>query len=201
MRSALHLLWIAVIGCQGGMLAGPQAEPAKRLQELLQAAERGDRQAILELGSLGDKSAIPVLNRIAGQPDRFHEAAASAHMALAKLGVQSEFDLIVKDLHSDDPAVQYNAVQKLEYIASPQAIRTLIGLLDDSKWRTGKSVRGPHGEPPQDKLIYVPQSYAAMQALARIVPNPPVPPGTEPADALIPVWRKWWVDVGSKTIR
>jgi HEAT repeat protein len=165
----------------------------------MEASEHGDRRAILELGRLGDKSAIPFLSRIAQQPDKqFHSAAANARMALAKLGLQSEFDGIVNELRSDDPAEQHNAVQKLEYINGPQAIRTLIGLLEYTEWRVGKRVLGPNGEPPKDKLIYVPQSYAAMQALARIVPNPPVQPGTEPTDALVPVWRKWWADVGSK---
>jgi HEAT repeat protein len=173
---------------------------AKQRADVLEAVQRGDNAAILELGKLGDTSAIPLLTKLAEGPDTgFRGAAANARMALARLGDRKEFDGIVKEAHSDDPAVQYHAIGKLEYVASPAAMEALIGLLDDMTFRTSKDYKpNERGQMPQDKVIFVSPSYAAMQALARIAPSPPVPPGTEPQPEHVPLWRKWWAQTGSK---
>jgi HEAT repeat protein len=201
MRTTVFVLLAGLLASSAQSIANPQNEVgrARRLRQLTRAAERGDTQAILNLGTLGDKSSIPLLTPIAAQPDTgFHSAPANARMALAKMGVEAEFDRIVKELQSEDPAIQYNAVQKLEYVRGTKAIKVLIGLLSDNKWRVSQADPGPHGEPPLDKVFYEPQSFAAMQALARIVRYPPVPRSREPKEADAILWQKWWAEVGNK---
>src|SRR4029453_97141 len=95
---------------------------AKQRADVLEAVQRGDNAAILELGKLGDTSAIQLLNKLAEGPDTgFRGAAANARMVLARLGDRKEFDGIVKEAHSDDPAAQHHPRGSLEYGPTPQA--------------------------------------------------------------------------------
>lgn len=190
-------IWILPLCCQ----TGTDSKQA-RMSTLMQRIENGDNNAILELGSLGDRSAIPYLQKLLTSQKHFGSASSNAQMALAKLGEKTQFAEILNELKSDDPAVQDNAVKKLTYVGGYESIRALINLLDDSAWREMKGFdpnrRGPKGEAPQGDVAFLPLGYMAMLALSQIAPNPPVPAGTAPKAEHIPLWRKWWADVGSK---
>lgn len=102
-------------------------------------------------------------------------------------------------LQSDDPATQDRAIATLEEIGSAEAIRVLAGCLEYEAWRQEKGFdpdwRGPGGERLQGRSIYEPLSHLAAKALARLIPDPPVSPGTEPiTEAEIREWRKWWAE-------
>lgn len=166
----------------------------ERKNQLIKKVENGDQKAILELGSLGDKSVVPVLRGILSRASHrnYGGEAANAQMALAKLGEKQQLKEILAEFDSDDPALQDDAIKKLTYVGGNESVRALVKLLDDKQWRKGKDGAGPKGEPPMDKVFYSPRYILAMKALAQIVPNPPVPPQSEPTEKDLPKWREWW---------
>ena len=173
--------------------------PSARVQEKIQQIEKGDDRTILDLGTLGDRSAVPYLQKLRRNPDGgfWGNASISAQMALAKLGDEKAKEQILAEASSDDnPALQVHAVGELAYLGGKDVIRILIGLLAMDKERFGKGFdpnrRDPNGEHPIDVVIYDPLNLNAMRALTQIVSNPPVDPKAEPKQADVPLWRKWY---------
>jgi len=158
------------------------APSSATLREKIREIEKGERQAILDLGKMADRSAIPYLQRLRQNEDggQFGSISISAQMALAKLGDEKEMGQILSEANSDDPRLQERAVSKLAYVGGKEAIATLIGLLGIDKYRDQKggepNRRGPNGELPFERVIFEPLNLDAMKVLAQIVPNPPVDP-------------------------
>jgi len=168
------------------------------LEALVQAADSGNNDAILELGKRGGGETIPVLQKIREKDKNkaFGSASSCAQMALAKLGDSEAMDEILAELKNEEPVSQDNAIKKLTYVANNKAIEVLIGLLGNNKPRKMKgydpNMRGPKGEMPQGKILYEPINVIAMKALATIIPNPIVSADKLPAQENIQKWREWW---------
>jgi hypothetical protein len=192
-------MFALIVVAIASLIGTAQDTAAPSMTQLLDAAERGDQEAILQLGTRGeaDRAAtVALLNRIRSSwaNKNYGSPSACAQMALAKLGDNDAMSEILAELAGDEPGVQDNAIKKLTYVASPAAIEVLIGLLDDDKPRKMKEWSGSSGEKPQGKILYYPINVMAMEALAEIIPNPVVIPGqrTPPTKEHIQQWREWW---------
>jgi hypothetical protein len=200
-------LALILVGCNR---PDPGTFGAKVLQpqtvRVIEKINQGDTQAILELGRLGDRAAIPYLKELRQKPrpdrschaildirmareeaktelyETFPCVPDNAVMALAKLGEQDQMREIVQELESADYVVQVEATLKLAYLGGPEAIRMLVNLLDRHE---GRAV---------SDFFYPALSQMAAYALARIVPDPPVGPEIRFADIgyeHLDLWRKW----------
>ena len=200
MRSMIRLVVLLIFACistVSDLALVQERRSSPQVEELILKAESGDRQAILQMGSLGDQSAVPYLQKIReDSSEGFGSASSYAQMALAKLGVKKELDEILKEANSDDPAIQQAAVKKLGYIGGRDAIGALVGLLDQNKYRSMKGFdpnrRGPNGERPQGREVFPPLNLDAMRALSQIVSSPPVDPRATPTEADVATWRRWY---------
>ena len=111
----------------------------------------------------------------------------------------SDIQIILKNLESDLPEIQDKAIQQLEQMGTPEAVVILARCLDKREWRQEKGFdpqqRGPKGERPLGREVYEPLSFLAAKALARLVPNPPVPPKeTFITEEYIEAWKAWWAE-------
>jgi hypothetical protein len=167
-----------------------------RIDQLLRKAVKHDKYAILELGNSGDVSAIPHLQKLLERRSKFFSSAAgAAHAALAKLGQKQQFDEILKQVDSDEPAIQQDAINKLTYIANNEAIRALFKIISTSQHRKPRvfgNKPGPHGEMPDDIFIADPLAIWAMDALSKIVPDTPPVPKRKYSDDDFKRWQAWW---------
>ncbi len=188
----------AILGVYGEEKRNTNALSSDLRQSTIQAAEKGNANAILELGRSGNSSVIPTLKELRTRETNkaMGSVSSRAQMALARLGDAEAMSEILTEMKSDDPTVQDNAIRKLVYVSNDEAIRNLIALLDDAGPRKMKEYdpeqRGPHGEIPQGKIIYLPINVMAMKALAEIVPNPVIASGKEPTQEEIQLWLEWW---------
>jgi len=192
---SIHLLFIFFLGMHLQYVHAQTVTNAAKSNkdEIIKKIEEGDRNAVLELGSTGDQTIIPYLQKLLENPNKvFGGVAANAQMALAKLGQKKQMDEILVELESNDPSLQDNAIKKLIYVANNEAIKALAKLLDDNKWRKGPDWVGPKGERAMDKVFYSPRSELAMKALSQIVQNPPTSPPIEPTEEHLQEWREWW---------
>jgi hypothetical protein len=164
--------------------------------ELIQKILAGDEQAILELGNLGDKSAVPFLQTLLGRPNKsYGSAACYAQMALAKLGEKQQQDEIVNELSSEDPSLQDDAFRKLAYVGGSLAVKTVALFLTDTKydsWREMKQEPVPDGQKHMDVVGFEPLSWMAVRVLAEILPDPVTTPGRTPTKESVQKWREWW---------
>jgi hypothetical protein len=218
LRSAfVRLSCFLVTLCTVCLLTGcnrldPSKPPATRMQpqmeQLIEKIDNGDMQAILALGKLGDRTAVPYLKKLYQQlrPDScfsvrnpkeasergkreiyetFNCASPNAQMALAKLGEQAQLREILQELASDNARIQNEATYKLAYVGGTEAIQALAGLLDgDNRTRSSRS----------GHVLYSPLRQLAAYALARMVPDPPVGPEVafhDMTDEQLELWRKW----------
>src|ERR1043166_965506 len=111
------LIWVVLTNATIALAQGGGDYSPSRVSALIQAAKAGDPTKILEMGSLGDRSAVPYLQEVVHSRHRyFGSPAANAQMALAKLGEQKQWGEILRELHSDEPTEQDHAVEKLSYI-------------------------------------------------------------------------------------
>lgn len=194
MKSMMLLFVLLTEACTQCVLAGNETKVMKATkEELIKNIEGGNKNAILELGSIGDQSVIPFLEKLLQSPNKnFGGVAANAQMALAKLGRKEQLDEILAELNSEDWGLQDHAIKKLAYVGGNESVKALVKLLDDRKWRKGKEWSGPKGERAMDKVFYSPRSDLAMKALAQIVPNPPIDSTVEPTEEHLQKWRVWW---------
>lgn len=169
------------------------------LDELFKRVRAHDSDAILEIGRRREKSIIPLLREQAKLENKsFGGAAASAQMALAKLGERVEMDQILAELRDENPAVQSDAVRKLTYIGGNEAVVVLGSLLADTNWRRSKryypSRRGPHGERPRSAPWYEPPAYMAARALAQVTGAFLPPENDFITESYLAQWQLWWAD-------
>jgi hypothetical protein len=167
---------------------------AARSQKIIEKIDGGDRNAILELGNLGDQSVLVYLERLASQQDKtFGGVSCHAQMALAKLGHAHSFQEIMDEIHSVNPDIQENAIKKLLYIGGSRSIRTLAGLLSEEKWRTVEIPNTSTNTPPTPSIKYYPPlSHVAIENLSKLVRNPPTQPGVEATENVLKKWKYWW---------
>lgn len=175
-----------------------QTRMESSLEALVQAADSGNNDAVLELGKRGEREITPILQKIRekNKNKAFGSVSSCAQMALAKLGDSKATDEILAELKSDEPMSQDNAIKKLTYVANNKAIEILISLLENNSPRKMKgydsNMRGPKGEMPQGKILYEPINVIAMKALATIIPNPIISANKLPSQGNIQKWREWW---------
>ena len=189
---------ISMQNCFGQEFIGKYSNNKLDIDALIQKAHKGDNSAILKIGREGDESLIPTLKLIkqSSSNRNFGSVYCNAQMAMAKLGDKESMAEIVAELDNDDPMFQNHAIAKLAYVGNAKAIEMLLSLLRNDSPRTMKgydpSNRGPDGELPQGKIIYLPVNIIAMKALAEIIPNPIVTLGKEPTQIEIKQWLEWW---------
>lgn len=208
MRRITFLIILAVIGITNlpglGQDSGrdtlDRAIPS--VKELLLAAERGDTDAILQLGREReeDQAVVALLSNIRSNSKyrNFGSPFACAQMALARLGDNEAMAEILAEVESVEPGIQDYAIRKLAYVGSPRAVEILVSLLENDEPRKTKEWRGPNGEKPLDKLIYYPINIMALRALAEIMPNPIVVLGKRefPTQEDVRRWLEWWESTG-----
>ena len=98
---------------------------------------------------------------------------------LARLGEETELQRFLKELDSTDPVAQDNAIRLAREVNSPRVVNKLLTFLDKTA-----PVEGHH-------VIGQPVALSAMETLAYLVKNPPIPPGEKVSLADIPKWKRW----------
>lgn len=150
-------------------------------------------QQIREAGKKKDRSKIQQLRRIKTNHEKTrHSEAYNAQVSLAQIGEKAEMDEIITESKSDDPAVQAEAIQKLEYVGNKQAVRALAGLLDDMRIRRGRPEKGSDGKMRDSDVGFGPPSYSAIKVLKKLVPDGPGYQGRFPTKADADAWKEWW---------
>jgi hypothetical protein len=148
---------------------------------------------VLEWGNKKDRTKVQNLRRLKARREKHrHSLAANAQMALAKVGERAEMDEIIAETKSNDPAVQAYAIEKLSYVGNNEAIRNLIGLLDDMRIRRGLPEKGADGKMHDSDVGFGPPSYAAIKALIKLIPGGPRLKGKYPSKDDAAAWKTWW---------
>jgi hypothetical protein len=193
---------VRTVLCIAALVNGPgtcgQAVAAQesKSEQLLVAAKRGDVDATLALGELGEDVVEP-LRQLLAQSGLSEYSLDAVRTALAKLGDESQFAIIKAQLTSESPMVQRAAVKKMVYVGGRRGFGALVELLAPSYWiDTSNQTSAPTGV--RDRVVFLPLGYVAMSALIRTAPNSAVPREAEPNQADAAVWEKWWLEVGSK---
>jgi hypothetical protein len=159
-------------------------------QCLVRKIEWGFPDAILDLGTHGDRQALPVLQRLAQLGDtriraeRFDSIRGRAQAALAKLGDQDEFAAIVAELESPNSV---DAVQKLQYVGGRKAAVALLESLVDVKFLADFpdwKFDGDHAPG-----VIFDHDEAIERALIKMVINPPDTTGEQRNKSK---WLDWW---------
>lgn len=159
-------------------------------QCLARKIEWGFPDAILDLGTHGNRQALPAIRALAQMGDtriraeRFDSIPGRAQAALAKLGDEDEFAAIVAELES--PSTD-DAVRKLQYIGGRKAAVALLDSLADVKfladfpdWR----LDGDHAPG-----VIFDHDEAIENALIKMVINPPDTTGEQRNKFK---WLDWW---------
>ena len=161
-------------------MAIQDSESAKRLKLLV---DSGNSKSILEASETRDQSLLPYLRIIASNEDqrtRRESAAFYAHIALARFEESGIFDEILREIDSDNNAVQDAGISKLTLISSKAAYRRLFKLLDDFKDRQSSD-----GNPD---IAWGSKSRATMSFLSQTVANPPTGRDRYNVEA----WKAWF---------
>lgn len=159
----------------------------------LSTEEQISPRKIREAGEKKDRSKIQQLRRIKAKREKTrHSEAYDAQVSLAKMGEKAEIDEIIAETKSDDPAVQFEAIKKLEYVGNKQAVRALIDLLGDMRIRRGLPEKGPDGKMRESDVGFGPPSYSSMKALKKLIPEGPGFKGKHPTKADADAWKEWW---------
>ncbi|MCI0403828.1 MAG: HEAT repeat domain-containing protein [Acidobacteria bacterium] len=106
---------------------------ARTRAELARLAEHSEWQkqpAIFALGRLRDRSYFPLMQKLAGHPDRAVQHAAIR--SLGELGGEDALPFLWSLLRHPDPLVRHDAVFGLANTGSRDAVPTLIEMLRDS---------------------------------------------------------------------
>ena len=133
------------------------------------AEEQLSPRKIREVGEKRDRSKIRELRKIKSKPEKTrHSEAYEAQISLAKMGEKTEMDEVIAETKSDDPAIQAEAIKKLELIGGKQAVRALVGLLDDVRIRRGRPEKRPDGTMRDSDVGFGPPSFSAIKALKKL---------------------------------
>jgi hypothetical protein len=97
-----------------------------------------------------------------------------AHMALARLGEESAFQWLVKDVRILSPEEQYKALDRLRYARRATTIAYLRSLLDETDLRDNERVVGRDG--PERYGIGSPIAFRAAIILSKMIYPVPVMP-------------------------
>lgn len=157
---------------------------------------------IIEAGESGDKSVIPYLEKLASQPSErnvLHSIESYAQVALAKLGMDYQLNMILKQVDDENIFVQDVGMKKLAMVGGRNAFATFLRLLDDTDYRSEKFIKDepekivdgrPHSKKGDEVLE--PRSYLAMTLLTEISPNPPVTKTTPLSPETAQLWKIWF---------
>lgn len=146
----------------------------------------GVYQLYLHLGA----QSVPLLKRLARLGDKafpvagYKTARGAAQTLLARQGDQEEFTKIVKEL---DGSEYPDAVAKLQYISGPAAFEALLRSLSLQTFMLHSDREKKYIDAEGQKL-----RIALMQALSKMVANPPLPPDAAPTPENIQKWTTWW---------
>ena len=178
-------------------LSEPQA------QCLARYAEWGYADEVFRLYSHFGRDSIPALHRLARLGDKswptspLDTVRGNAQTIVAKEGDDEQFQRIVRDL--DDRAYP-DAIRKLRYIGGKKSVEALLHALTLSSfmrseyWKTRDQT---YVKAEGRKL-----QRLAMDALATMFKDPPLPPSAEPTPDNIHKWEDWWTrNKGSAPLR
>ena len=145
-----NILWSVILVCLLLSLLGPPVN-AEQLETYkgrtfdewkndLNSEERPTRRrAIVIMGMMGNKDAVPLLVKIL--EERHKKYAPIAMSALKRLEAKSAISAIIKALDDKDPTIKTTAISILGYFKAKSAVPFLIKLLqDDSKYIRGRAM-------------------------------------------------------------
>jgi hypothetical protein len=160
-------------------MSGDFQDPYK--QCLGRKVEWGFDLALVDLGGTGDERAVPGIKKLGGlgypyggyvgskAPSNFiwlrHDYVETA---LARLGDAKEFGVVVGQLKTRSFQTE---IQKLQIIGGKDAVEALVNSSDHFNTAWGNFF---------------------VQALSRMVENPPLPPDATPTVENIRKWKDWW---------
>jgi HEAT repeat protein len=178
------LLAMFLLASHGVAVAARPYENAPR-DQVIREAENLRWAAISELGLRRDKEAIPLLRKIADNPENTEPTRFRAQLSLAQLDQLQEFQNFTMGLSSTNPDEKMNAIRILGDIGTNRAVRELVKVLDDP------------GAPPRRKGHVQRPSYAmsAVDSLTKALPSvwaQFLKESNGKGVVPIPRWKAWW---------
>ena len=158
----------------------------KNISQLVAMAKDGDYGAVVAIEKLDLPASRTALHEVMESHkkqlgDRAYDSYFVQRLSfvLARLGEETELQRFLKELDSTDPVAQDNAIRLAREVNSPGVVNKLLTFLDKTA-----PVEGHH-------VIGDPVALSAMETLAYLVKNPPIPPGEKVSLADIPKWKRW----------
>jgi hypothetical protein len=166
--------------------------------KLIQGIQLGELEAITESGKSGNKTFIPFLKQELkrhGRKGRDPKLTGAVRLALARLGGTEQLQQFWCSSLTEDPSTGLHPTLIFGQIGGwfgIQALEVFLTPEGQTHWRKAYSKSG--GEYDND-VIQMPPAFDALEALPKIVPNPPVRPLSSeshwrPQD-LVKIWKDW----------
>jgi hypothetical protein len=188
MRNSV-LFTIAVLGLCLAVKSQESGGSISSTEKLSDGIQKGDIEDILQAGRSGDPSFVPQLlayRRKAGKHIEIHEARA-VQLALAKLGQPVELQEVRCEFLFGSPSVQFDALDRLQYLGGWFSIDAVRKVLDNPDYRGGGDRAG----------AFAPLGSSAVRRLPAIVPDAPaiesrvISPGSERDLERQREWKQW----------